>query len=140
MHRALWQQLAEERVLDAKALLDAGRWSGAYHMTGYAAECGLKACILAYVEKNPDIIFRDKNYLAKCWVHDLHVLVTSADLDSILQARIAAQPAFGGFWGIAKDWKEISRYEAKTQPAAEQLYEAITHEPDGVLTWIRTVW
>jgi hypothetical protein len=140
MNRAFWRQLAEERVLDAKALLDAGTWSGAYHMAGYAAECGLKACILAYVEKSPDVIFRDKNYLGKCWVHDLHILLTSADLDSALQARIAARPAFGGFWGIAKDWKEISRYEVKSQPDAEKLYEAITHEPDGVLAWIRTVW
>ncbi len=47
---------------------------------------------------------------------------------------------FGGFWGIAKDWKEVSRYEAKSQPDAEQLYEAITHEPDGALVWIRTAW
>jgi hypothetical protein len=140
MKRAFWQHLAEERVLDAQSLLVAGRWSGAYHMAGYAAECGLKACILTYVENNADIIFRDKSYLSKCWVHELQTLVTSANLDVSLQARVASHPPFAGFWGIAKDWKETSRYEVKTQAEAEQLCEAITQDPDGVLAWIRTVW
>ncbi len=29
---------------DAEVLLDAGQWSGAYYLAGYAVECGLKAC------------------------------------------------------------------------------------------------
>jgi len=49
LNRPQLHQLAEDRVLDAKALLDAGRWSGAYYLAGYAIECGLKACVLAYV-------------------------------------------------------------------------------------------
>jgi len=140
MDRALWQQLAEERLLDTKALLDVGRWSGAYHMAGYAAECGLKSCILAYVETHTDIIFRERKFSEKCWVHELPALINPAGLESDLAARMVANPTFGGFWGIAKDWKETSRYEIKTQSQAEQLYEAIAQEPDGVLPWLRTIW
>jgi hypothetical protein len=140
MNRAFWQRLAEERVLDAGSLLAAGRWSAAYHIAGYAAECGLKACILAFLEYNLEVIFRERRYSEKCWVHELPALVDLAGLDAVLRAKIADSGAFAGFWGIAKDWKETSRYEFKTQADAEQLYEAITQEPDGVLAWIRTVW
>lgn len=135
MNRVFWQQLAEERVLDAKVLLDAGRWSGAYHLAGYAAECGLKACILAFLEVNLDMIFRERRFSEKCWVHELGILVELAGLNAALAARLAVNPVFAGFWGIAKDWKETSRYEIKTQADAEQLYEAIAHDPDGVLPW-----
>ena len=41
---------------------------------------------------------------------------------------------------MAKDWTEISRYERKTQVEAEELYKAVTNEPDGVLQWIRKSW
>ena len=49
MDRLQWQQLAERWLVDAKALLDAHRWSAAYYLAGYAVECGLKACVLARV-------------------------------------------------------------------------------------------
>jgi hypothetical protein len=38
------KMLAETRVADAEALLQAGRWAAAYYLLGYAIECGLKAC------------------------------------------------------------------------------------------------
>jgi hypothetical protein len=140
MNRAFWQQLAEERVLDARSLLDARRRSAAYYIAGYAAECGLKACIIVFLEHNLEVIFRERKYSEKCWVHELQTLVGLAGLDPALKVRIAGGGAFPGFWGIAKDWKETSRYEFKAQADAEQLYEAIAQEPDGVLAWIRTVW
>jgi hypothetical protein len=44
--RPEWQQLAEDRILDAQTHLDpaVGRWSGAYYLVGYAIECGLNSC------------------------------------------------------------------------------------------------
>ena len=44
MNRSSLQNLANERIKDAEALLMAGRWSGAYYLAGYAVECALKAC------------------------------------------------------------------------------------------------
>ncbi len=43
MNRAELQRLAKDRLLDAKALFAARRWSGAYYLAGYAVECALKA-------------------------------------------------------------------------------------------------
>ena len=47
VNRVELQVMAEERVKDAKALLDCGRWEFAYYSVGYAVECALKACLLA---------------------------------------------------------------------------------------------
>ncbi len=49
MDRADFQRLALDHIADAKALLAARRWGGAYYLAGYAVECGLKACILVRV-------------------------------------------------------------------------------------------
>ena len=46
MTRAEFQQLAEQRLLEAKALLDQGKWDGAYYLAGYAVELALKACVI----------------------------------------------------------------------------------------------
>jgi hypothetical protein len=139
MNRAQWRQLAEDRILDAAALLAAGRWSGAYYLAGYAVECGLKACIMAHIEAT-GVIFQDKKYAEKCWVHKLETLLELANLKPTLDADTAANPALSGNWGITKDWEETSRYQQKTQPEAQMLYDAITNHPDGVLPWIRLRW
>ena len=44
--RAEWQQLAEDRILDAQAHLAVARWSAAYYLIGYAVECGLNSKLL----------------------------------------------------------------------------------------------
>ena len=43
--RADFQQLADLRLKEAKALLDVGMWDGAYYLAGYAVEVALKARI-----------------------------------------------------------------------------------------------
>ncbi len=142
MSRAELQQLAEDRILDAQALLAVQRWSGAYHLAGYAVECGLKSCILAHLDRT-GILFKDRNYLkllADCWTHELDKLVGIAGLTAELGVACGANPGLAGYWGVAKDWKETSRYEQKTEAEARALYEAITHQPDGVLRWIRIHW
>jgi len=139
LSRAELQQLAEDRILDAQALLAVQRWSGAYHLAGYAVECGLKSCILAHLDRT-GILFKDRNYLkllADCWTHELDKLVGIAGLTAELGVACGANPGLAGYWGVAKDWKETSRYEQKTEAEARALYEAITHQPDGVLRWIR---
>jgi hypothetical protein len=133
------RQLAEDRILDAAALLAAGRWSGAYYLAGYAAECGLKACIMAHVEAT-GIIFEDRKFAEKCWTHDLEDLIILADLKGTLDTDIAANPVLAFNWGGASSWTETSRYEQKTQLEAQTLYDAINHVPNGVLPWLRRHW
>ena len=131
------QNLADERIAEAKILLDAGKWSGAYYLAGYAVECGLKACIAKLTK--PDA-FPDKNFGVRCWVHDIEPLVELARLKSRRDADMAANANLSINWGTVRAWKETSRYERKTQADAQTLYDAITQNPDGVLLWIRTHW
>jgi HEPN domain-containing protein len=39
-------QVAEERLEDARTLLNEGRYAGAFYLCGYGVECGLKALLL----------------------------------------------------------------------------------------------
>jgi hypothetical protein len=139
VNRAELRQLAEDRIEDARILLAAGRWPGAYYLAGYALECGLKACIMARVEKT-GVIFQDKKFSEKCYIHDPEKLVELADLKPDLDAATIANSALSRNWGVAKDWKETSRYEQKMQAEAQKLYDAIASDPDGVLAWISTHW
>ena len=100
---------------------------------------GLKACIMAYVERT-GVIFEDKKYGEKCWTHDPKVLVKLACLEDDLEADTSSNPALSDYWVFVIDWNETSRYERKSQDEAQKLYEAISNDPDGVLLWIRRRW
>jgi HEPN domain-containing protein len=139
VNRAQLRQLAEDRILDAERLLTGGRWAGAYYLAGYAVECGLKACIMVHVDAS-GAIFQDRKFSEKCWIHDLEGLLALANLTSTLDTDAAANSALAANWTTAKDWKETSRYEQKTQPKAQAMYDAVANNPDGVLAWIRIRW
>lgn len=134
------QDLAQRRILDAKILLDAGSWSAAYYLAGYAVECALKACILTYLETNLGVLFEDRKYLEKCWTHDPEVLLIAADLMTERDADKAANSVRAKNWLTVKDWREVARYQEKIEPEARALYEAITDPTDGVLPWIKARW
>jgi HEPN domain-containing protein len=136
------QTLAKTRLKDAKALLGRKRWSGAYYLCGYAVECGLKSCLLRHLGESGSV-FGDPNYLKKlieCWTHDLGKLVTLAGLEADFGVARGANPALASFWTTVKDWKETSRYDDKTEDDAKELYEAVSHKPDGVFQWLQTRW
>ncbi len=139
VNRAELQQLAEDRILDAQTLLAATRWTGAYYLAGYAVECGLKACVMVYVQ-NTGAIFQDRKFGEKCWTHDLEALVGLANLQAALGADMAANAALALNWGVAAGWQETSRYQQKTRAEAEALVNAVASSPDGVLSWIRIRW
>src|ERR1700683_3672914 len=103
MNRAELQQLAEDRILDAQALLAAQRWSGAYYLAGYAVECGLKSCVLAYVIDS-GVIFQDKKYAEKCWIHNIEDLVRLAELEVAQGIDIAGNPALAKNWVTVGFW------------------------------------
>jgi hypothetical protein len=138
--RADFQQLAGDRLVDAQALLAAGRWSAAYYLTGYAVECGLKSCVLVYLAANPSVVFQIKRYSERCWTHDLEELVELAGLEQDLATASAADPALGANWAVVVGWSEQGRYQQKTQADAERLYQAASDPASGVLTWIRGRW
>jgi HEPN domain-containing protein len=136
------QKLANMRLQDAKALLGRKRWSGAYYLSGYVIECALKACLLKHLGES-DAVFGMQGYLkqlSECWTHDLVKLLTLAGLDRDFGVARGANPVLDRCWGIVKDWTETSRYEEKTEDKARELYEAVSHKPDGVFLWIQSRW
>jgi HEPN domain-containing protein len=136
------QQFAEERIRDAEILLKAGQWQGAYYLSGYAVELGLKSCVLAYIEKT-GMIFKDRKYLQelpKCWTHSLEELLGLAGLKVKRDADAGANADLFASWGTVGLWTESSRYEQKTKDQAQAIYNAITHPEYGVLQWIRQNW
>lgn len=111
MNRIQWQRVAKERLKDAKALLGRKRWAGAYYLSGYVIECGLKACLLRHLGES-DAVFSDKKYLRdllECWTHDLVTLVRLAGLDADFGAACGANPALNVYWGDTGAWSRTGR-------------------------------
>lgn len=138
--RSEWRRIAESRVRDAAALLQARRWSAAYYLAGYAVEYGLKACVVAYLKNHIDMLFRDRRLSEKCWTHDFEELFRLADLTARWNAAIATNPALKKNRDVVKNWRETARYLRTTRAEAEDLDRAITDPADGVLPWIRNHW
>ena len=124
VNRAELQRLAEERVLDAEVLLKEKRWSAAYYLAGYAVECGLKSCVLVYIE-NTGIIFQDRKFAGNCWTHDIEELVKLAGLERERGVDVSANSDLGTNWLIVKDWNEVARYQGWTEPEVRSLYNAV---------------
>lgn len=134
MNRSDLQELAEARLREAEILLDAGEWSGAFYLCGYAVECTLKACIARQVKQDD---FPDKRLADAVYTHDLVRLRSLAGLGEEIAKLPQAQNVN---WLVTKDWRETARYELKSETEARGLYDAISDPTNGVLPWLRMHW
>jgi hypothetical protein len=136
--------MAQERIEDAKILIDGGRWWFGYYVSGYAVECALKACVLAQMVGTGWVFTEDEKKLRECRTHDFMRLISIAGMHDPLNARLSESAAAGdGFvenWNTVKAWTVESRYEQQIEADAKKLYFAITDETDGVMRWIRNYW
>jgi len=143
VNQADLRQMAEERIKDAKTLIDGGRWEFAYYAAGYSVECALKSCLLARMIYTGRV-FEEKWKAQECLTHDLDELIRLAGLTKEHNDQMAASAAGGGEfvanWDTVSLWKVTSRYESKTEAEARKLYAAITDQPNGVLTWLQNHW
>ena len=132
-----FRDLATMRLREAKVLLDGSEWSGAYYLSGYAVECGIKACI------TKDLLafqMPDKDVISKAYTHAIDVL---ADIASLKGPRVLTAQTDHDFainWNIVTAWNESSRYLVWTETQAGELYEAITNANHGVFPWVRKFW
>ena len=136
MNRLEFHSLAAERLKDAAALLKAGRYAGAYYISGYAIECALKACIARKTKQDE---FPPKE-AAKYYVHDLPKLRDIAGLESAFIQEAGRDQAFKENWAVVKDWTEESRYQSRGQQQAEEILSAIDDPQHGVLQWLKRNW
>lgn len=137
MNRTHLQRLTEERERDSNALLDAGQWSGAYYLAGYAVECGLKACIAKLTQQHD---YPNKDLATKCYTHKIETLVEVAELELQRKADVKANPLLGASWLIVKDWDEKARYHHWSELQARKLFAAVADPTNGVLSWIKERW
>jgi HEPN domain-containing protein len=134
VNRTELQWLAKERIREAKVLLDAQHWSGAYYLAGYAVECAMKACIAKRMHAEE---FPDKSLADKCWTHNLAQLLVAAELKDDFDAAKQADTDLRENWDIVRAWTEASRYARKKRAAAQDLYDAITDRKHGVFSWLK---
>jgi len=131
------QALARTRLGDARTLLEAGRYDGAYYLLGLAVECGLKACIARRVSRHD---FPDKKLAIESHTHEFWQLIRAANLDAALKADMTASAFFSANWMVVKDWSVESRYTSTGRAKAEALHEAVNNRKHGVMRWIRQRW
>lgn len=136
--KAEFQELAEKRLVEAKALFDLGMWDGAYYLAGYAVELGIKACIIKMLMATD--AFPDKEFSRSCYTHDIKKLVQLAKLEDARNSATASDPDLETNWGIVGNWSEEKRYHQITKSEAEELYSAIADSAHGVFPWIKTRW
>ena len=133
------RQLAEDGVADASALLDAGRWSAAYYLVGYAVECALKACIAKQTREHD---FPDRDFVREAYSHDLWKLINLTELRTELKRTSDPKPnpALSLNWDVVVLWSEKARYRQIDEIEARQLFQAVTDPSKGILPWIQTCW
>lgn len=138
MNRKDFQELAEVRLEEADALLDGGKWDGAYYLAGYAIECALKACL---AKKTAEYGFPpNKEYVGKCYSHSLEGLLNHAALQAELKVQGPPGSNLAKNWATVKIWETESRYDRILENQARELIDAIGHPSEGVLQWIKQFW
>jgi len=138
MNRDDLRDLAQERLEDARVLLKEGRYAAAYYLSGYVVECALKACIAKHTKQFD--FPPDRATINGIYVHNLAVLVKSAQLGSTLDIDSQKDREFAKNWSLVQTWNEESRYRIPTELEACGLFEAISDNEHGVLPWISRHW
>ena len=135
--RADLQKLADEKLRDAKVLLNARSWSNAYYLAGYAVELAIKACIAKSFKADT---IPDRALVEKTYSHEFPKLIGTAGLTAELQRQEQASRDFRAAWAVVNQWSPIDRYTQSTEQDARELIDAISDATHGVLQWIKTHW
>jgi len=139
MNRSVFRELAETRLLDAKALFQAERFDAAYYVAGYVVECALKACIARSTREHD---FPPKaRKVADYYSHDLEKLIRLAAPE--FEEDRNEDTILAGYWDLVTRWNEESRYElhrADAEKLAEGILLAISDAEHGVLKCLSKYW
>jgi HEPN domain-containing protein len=136
--RVEFQELALTRLEEAKALLDVGKWDGAYYLAGYAVELALKACIIRSLMVTDS--FPEKDFSKDCYTHDYRKLIAAARLAPEWESTMQADARFAANWATVKVWSEVMRYCRIDEMESRELCDAIDESLHGVLPWLKTHW
>jgi HEPN domain-containing protein len=123
-----FRMLSERRLREARILLNAGEWDGAYYLAGYSVEFALKAKIISMLMATNS--FPSKKNVEAFYRHDLTSLRKLADLELDMNSNEEVNNA----WLVVKDWSEQSRYQ--TGKSENQSRELLDYIEEKVLPWI----
>jgi len=124
----VFRQASIERLLDAKCLLEAGRFHGAIYLCGYAVECQLKASICA--ARQVEVLDLGE---AKKLGHDL----TKALEETNLRRKLAAiKDLWVAFSEIATRWSAEMRYWGTG--SNERECKRFLRDAEDLISWLRT--
>ncbi|MEM7537084.1 MAG: HEPN domain-containing protein [Chloroflexota bacterium] len=127
---ATLKRLAEERLEDAKSLVEAGRYDTAFYMAGYVIEISLKMRICLTLNWNgfPETNNEFQNYRS-FRIHDLGILLTLTGMEDHILSTYYRQ------WSSISSWEPNTRYEVtlargkaeteKTIKDVEELMEVL---------------
>jgi hypothetical protein len=141
--RADFQQLADSRLTEAKALLANNLFDGAVYLAGYALELALKARICKILDTN-----YPSNTYKSFFTHRHEELILLAGLTTELR-RKQADPDFNTNWSLLvgghnqQGWSESWRYRkigSVSQQDAQDFIDALDDLQSGILTWLKTLW
>lgn len=128
----VFRTLAEVRLKEARTLLAAGAFDGAYYLAGYVVECALKAVIVKDIQAG---VLPDKKYINDVYTHDLEDLLKLAGLADDLKK---ASDEIKVSWSVVNQWSEKRRYQTGVdQESAEALLNATDDANHGVLAWLK---
>lgn len=123
------------RLREAKTLYRARLYQGAYHCSGFAVECALKAVVASHTRANS---FPDRRRANAVHTHSLAELLRLADLANEMND---APGDVQLNWAIVKDWDNEARYDSSLDDnKATDFYVAVTNRRDGVMSWVRRYW
>jgi HEPN domain-containing protein len=140
LNRRDFQKLAEVRLKDAKALLKARQFDGAYYIAGYAVECALKACICRKIKRYD---FPPRDTQRTHYIHSLDGLLKAAGIAENLERDRQFDATLAEHWNVVKDWNQEQRYGlhgASGAKLAARLVAAIGDDHHGVLKCLSKYW
>lgn len=116
------RKIARERLKDAKALLNAGRYDGAIYLGGYVVELALKSRICKTLRWRDFPKTRSEFQAYQSFkTHDFDVLLRLSGVEDKIKARYFAE------WSRVATWDPEARYNpiaSASQTDAELLIEA----------------
>jgi HEPN domain-containing protein len=139
MNRSDFQELAQEHLRHAKALLDAGLYSGAYYMCGYVVECALKACICKGTGSYD--FYPHPTDAKKAWSHKFKDLIGLTEVSGKIKQERRGDNTLHVYWKVVEGWSAESRYDKRPrQREAEDLFTAVSDPVHGVPACIKRHW
>lgn len=128
------ERIGDERLREARALLEAGCFAGAVYIGGYAVECYLKAAICRRLGWDQLLgVFR---------THDLEGLLLYTGLNFELESQILVYANFRQIVGLWNDrsGEAVVRYwdpARVDENTAKTFIDCLNGVPEGLIPWLQ---